>query len=176
MGSIEHRIGRLERCAGLDAAAAQEADREARDRIASEAIKRVSDEDLHVMAEMIERKPNYEAERWPPCGRSTRTCGTDTRGYGERSRRRWRVGINRRIHNLEERLASKPVCGRSEASRHLQAILAELVTLRQNCASGDLLKLAVSRAVEAGKAPAERAKRYLEFIRGMLERGDHRGR
>ena len=58
MGSVERRLKRLECRAGLDVAA----DREARDLIASEAIKRVSDEDLDVMAEMIERRPDYEAE------------------------------------------------------------------------------------------------------------------
>ncbi len=58
MGSVERRLRRLECRAGLDAAA----DREARDLIASEAIKRVSDKDLDMMAEMIERRPDYEAE------------------------------------------------------------------------------------------------------------------
>ncbi len=58
MGRIEHRIDRLERRSGLDAATV----REARDLRAAEAIKRVSDEDLRTMAEMIERRPDYEAE------------------------------------------------------------------------------------------------------------------
>ncbi len=62
MGSVGRRLRRLECRAGLDAATERDADREARDLIASEALKRVSDEDLHVMAEMIERRPDYEAE------------------------------------------------------------------------------------------------------------------
>lgn len=62
MGSMKHRIGRLEERAGLDAASERDADREARDLIAAEAIKRVSDEDLDAMAEMIERTTDYEAE------------------------------------------------------------------------------------------------------------------
>lgn len=60
--SLGRRIGRLERYAGMDADAMREADREARDLIAAEAIRRVSDEDLDVMAEMIGRRPDYEVE------------------------------------------------------------------------------------------------------------------
>ncbi len=86
------------------------------------------------------------------------------------------MGVSRRIRGLEERFAAKPVRGPSEPARHLRAILDELAALRRGCFGGDLLELAVSAAVEAGKVPSERADAYLELVRGMLGRGDLRGR
>ncbi len=59
MGSIGRRLEALEeRRLGMDDAA----EREARDLIAAEAIKRVSDEDLDVMVEMVERMPGAGGE------------------------------------------------------------------------------------------------------------------
>ena len=55
--SLGRRIGRLERDAGLDADVMQEAC----ERIASEATKRVSDEDLRVMVGVIRRMRGSEA-------------------------------------------------------------------------------------------------------------------
>ncbi len=62
MGSIGRRLGRLERAAGLDAGAERDADREARELITAEALKRVSTEDLNAMAEMLERMPDAAGE------------------------------------------------------------------------------------------------------------------
>ncbi len=51
MGSVERRLKRLECNAGLEAAA----EREARDLIMTEALKRVSDEDLGIMGDFAKQ-------------------------------------------------------------------------------------------------------------------------
>ena len=96
--------------------------------------------------------------------------------------------IDRRIEDLERRYSETTEHGRSESFTHLVAILDELAHLRQSCAPGlrggvpiepenipqkvlgpdythrQLLELAVSRSVEAGRVPAERAQDYLEYL------------
>lgn len=54
MRGMRRRVRRLEKCAVLDAAAV----REASELVAAEALKRVSNEDLDAMAEMLERRPD----------------------------------------------------------------------------------------------------------------------
>ncbi len=54
MGSVGRRLRRLECHAGLDAATERDADREARD-LMTEALKRVSDEDLGIMGDFAKQ-------------------------------------------------------------------------------------------------------------------------
>ena len=103
-------------------------------------------------------------------------------------------GLGRRIGGLERRLQAGEPRGPSAAFSHLMAILGELAALRASGAThlrggvrvepediprrvlgpgythGQLVGLAVSRAVEAGKVPAERAQDYLDFLRATSER------
>jgi hypothetical protein len=98
----------------------------------------------------------------------------------------------RRIANLERRLkdGEPPTL----AFLHLMAILGELAALRASAAThlragvrvepedvprqvlgagythGQLVGLAVSRAVEAGKVPTERAHDYVDHMRAMCAR------
>ncbi len=99
--------------------------------------------------------------------------------------------LERRIENLERRFSATTQSGRSETFKHLVAILDELAYLRQSCAERwtgpqntilvegenvprkvlglgytrrQLLELAVSRSVEAGRVPAERAQDYRECL------------
>ncbi len=100
--------------------------------------------------------------------------------------------VERRIESLEGRILG--TAGRSETFGHLKAILGELATLRSSCAehlrggvpvepeniprrvlgpgytNEDLWRLAVERAVEGGKVPAERADAYLEAVRSLWTR------
>ena len=102
-------------------------------------------------------------------------------------------GLDRRIGNLERAFEDAPR-GPSAAFAHLLAILDELAALRSSGAAhcrggvrvepedvprkvlgpgythGQLLGLAVSRAVEAGKVPTERAHDYVDHMRAMCER------
>lgn len=104
--------------------------------------------------------------------------------------------LERRIQELEGRVSADSVRGPSPAFTHLREILNELAALKVSCAGGfrggvevepeniprkilgpgythaDLLGLAVSRTVEAGKAPAERARAYVEYLRGIGGRQD----
>lgn len=104
-------------------------------------------------------------------------------------------GIDRRIQNLERHLSEETTePGRSETRTHLIAILDELSYLRQSCASGlrggvpivpaniprrilgarythrQLLELAITRSVDAGSVPADRAHHYLECICAMIRK------
>ena len=105
--------------------------------------------------------------------------------------------LERRIQELEGRIDTDSVRGPSESFTHLREILNELAALKASCADGfrggveiepesiprkilgpnythgDLLGLAVSRTVEAGKAPTERARVYLDYLR---EIGARRGK
>ena len=99
--------------------------------------------------------------------------------------------LERHIQELEGRISTDAVRGPSKSFTHLRKILNELAALKASCADGtlggvaiepeniprkvlgpnythgDLLELAVSRTVEAGKAPAERARAYVEYLRRM---------
>ncbi len=78
--------------------------------------------------------------------------------------------LDDRLKALEGRFPDEAARGPSEAFTHLRAVLDELAALRRSRASGDLLELAVSSAVEAGRVPSERADAYLEFVRDVRER------
>ncbi len=106
--------------------------------------------------------------------------------------------IDRRIQELEERIGAEAPREPSEPFVHLRRILDELSALKQSCADQwtgemkqtrvpgeniprtvlgpgythpELAGLAVSRCVEAGDVPAHRAGAYLDYMRGMWERG-----
>lgn len=104
--------------------------------------------------------------------------------------------LERRIQELEGRVSADAVQGPSESFTRLKEILNELAALKASCANGfrggveiepeniprqilgpgythgELLELAVSRTVEAGKAPAERAPAYLDYLRELNARQD----
>ena len=99
--------------------------------------------------------------------------------------------LERRIEDLERRCSKTTESGRSETFTALITILNELSYLKQSCAERwtgpknsilvegenvprkvlgpgytrrQLLELAVSRSVEAGRVPAERGQGYLEYL------------
>lgn len=102
--------------------------------------------------------------------------------------------IDRRIQKLEEQLAATDTPESDESFLHLQHILDELAALKSSCAEGlrggvpivpknipgkilgpgythaQLMGLAVSRCVEAGTVPAERAHDYLQYLRDLWQR------
>ncbi len=105
------------------------------------------------------------------------------------------MGIEDRIRKLEEQFEAEAERKPSESFTHLRAILDELAALKSSCAAHErggvqivpenipgkvlgpgytharLMDLAVSRAVEAGLVPADRAHAYLDYLRGMRQRG-----
>jgi hypothetical protein len=102
--------------------------------------------------------------------------------------------VNRRIGDLERRLAGTANPGRSETFGHLAAILDELALLKSGRAvyyrggvrmepeniprkilgpdytHADLSRLAVTRSVESGKVPAERTEAYIKFLHASTAR------
>ncbi|MDP8952903.1 MAG: hypothetical protein M3N18_11860 [Actinomycetota bacterium] len=103
--------------------------------------------------------------------------------------------IDDRIRKLEEQFDAEAEREPSKPFGHMRAILDEFAALKSSCARGlrggvsvepeniprkilgpgythaQLMGLAVSRTVEAGHVPAERAHAYLEELRDMWERG-----
>ncbi len=106
--------------------------------------------------------------------------------------------IDRRLRDLEGRIDAEAPREPSESFVHLRRILDELGALKQSCADrwtgemkqirvpgenvprkalgpgythSQLAGLAVSRCVEAGDVPADRAGAYLDHMRRMWERG-----
>lgn len=103
--------------------------------------------------------------------------------------------LGRRIQDLEEQLTAESAREPSEVFVQLRAILNELAALKSSCAPGlrggvaiepehiprkilgpgytseDLWRLAVSRVVEAGKAPAERTEAYVGLLCKTWGRG-----
>lgn len=103
-------------------------------------------------------------------------------------------GIDRRLEDLKRRILRSAHPETSAASVHLRVILNELGALKSSCAEHqrggvrmepeniprrilgpgythvDLLRLAVSRSVGAGRVPAERVEAYVRFLRESWER------